>query len=65
MFRGRNWARWLWIVWMVFHVAISFLNTLSEVLVHAVMLALFSFLLFRPSASAYFQDAVAVSGQQI
>ena len=58
MFRARNWARWLWLAWMAFHVAISFLNTLSEALVHAVMLALFVFLLFRPLAAAYFQNAV-------
>ena len=24
MFRGRNWARWLALVWMAFHIAISF-----------------------------------------
>ena len=60
MFRGRNWARWLWLSWVAFHVAISFLNKLSEVMVHAAMLAVFAFLLFRPAASAYFQGALAV-----
>jgi hypothetical protein len=55
MFHGRNWARWLWMLWMTFHVAISFFNGLSEMLVHAVMLGIFAFLLFRPRASAYFR----------
>ena len=59
MLGGRNWARWLWLAWMAFHVAISFFNALSQVLVHAAMFAVFAFLLFRPSPSAYFQGAVA------
>jgi hypothetical protein len=62
MLRGRNWARWLWLAWMAFHVAVSFLHSVSEVLMHALFLAVFAYLLFRPPASAYFRAAGAATG---
>jgi hypothetical protein len=52
--RGRNWARWLVIAWMAFHVALSVLHTPAELATHAVLLALIAWLLFRPKARAYF-----------
>jgi hypothetical protein len=54
MFLGRSWARWLFLVWMAFHVFVSLFNGPSQVLAHALMLAGFAYLLFRPSTSAYF-----------
>jgi hypothetical protein len=53
MFRGRNWARWLALVWMAFHVAISF-PVLREVLTHSVIFALIAWALFRPESRRYF-----------
>ena len=53
MFRGRNWARWLALVWMAFHVAISF-PALREVLTHSVVFALIAWALFRPERGRYF-----------
>jgi hypothetical protein len=54
MLRGQNWARWLALAWMAFHVALSVRHPLHELIVHTVLLALFFYLLFRPEARAYF-----------
>jgi hypothetical protein len=50
---GYNWARWLLVVWMAFHVIISF-NSTIELIVHSLLFSLVIFFLFRPRASAYF-----------
>jgi uncharacterized membrane protein len=55
LLRGSNWARWLALVWMAFHVALSVFHPLHELIVHSLFLALFAYLLFRPAARAYFR----------
>jgi hypothetical protein len=54
MLRGRNWARWLALAWMAFHVAISF-PALPQVAMHALFLAVIAWLLFRPDVLRYFR----------
>ena len=34
MLRGHNWARWLALAWIAFHVVISFWHSWSQVAVH-------------------------------
>jgi hypothetical protein len=53
---GHNWARWLAVAWMAFHVAISFFDSVSKIIVHAVLLALIAYALFRRDSSTYFQQ---------
>ena len=53
MFRGRNWARWLALVWMAFHVAISF-PVVRQVVTHSIMFALIAWALFLPGVRRYF-----------
>ncbi len=53
MLRGRNWARWLALAWMAFHVAISF-PVVPQVVAHSTILALIAWILFRPDALRYF-----------
>ncbi len=53
MFRGRNWARRLALVWMAFHVAISF-PVVRQVATHLIIFALIAWVLFRPDARRYF-----------
>ena len=57
LLRGRNWARWLVVAWMAFHVALSVLHTPAELIMHAVLLVLIAWLIFRPKASAWFRPA--------
>ena len=60
--RGKDWARWLSIAWIAFHVGISFFHSMQEVAVHIVFLAVFAVLLFRPPANRFFR-AGAPSGE--
>jgi uncharacterized membrane protein HdeD (DUF308 family) len=53
--RGRNWARWLAIAWIAFHVGLSFFHSLREVAVHTLILLAFACILFYPAAQAWFQ----------
>ena len=56
LLRGANWARWLAMLWIAFHLAISlFDDSAQRVVVHSVSLVLFAYFLFRPSAHAYFR----------
>ena len=49
LLRGNNWARWLAIAWIAFHVGLSFFESMQRVFVHSVILVLFAYFLFRPS----------------
>ena len=64
MLRGRNWARWLSIAWMAWHVYLSVFHPLSELIMHSVLLVVFAFFLFRPRASAYFRGSRAARAQK-
>ena len=57
--KGRNWARWLLAVWMVFHVAIS-IGQPKQFIAHLVIFGCIAFLLFRPGASASFTRTAKV-----
>lgn len=56
MWRGANWARWLCLAWMAFHVVISMGHERLQLIVHTVWLVVLTVVLFWPSASAYFRD---------
>ena len=57
MLYGRNWARWLALAWMAFHVALT-LVTSQSLIVHSVIFLLIAWLLFRPESQVYFQQPV-------
>ena len=59
LLRGSDWARWLTIAWMAFHVAISFLNSWQQAVMHGVILVLFVWILFSRDARAYFRSSHA------
>lgn len=54
LLRGDNWARWLALAWITFHVVISFFDSLQKIAVHALFSLLIGYFLFRPEARAYF-----------
>jgi len=54
MLRRQNWARWLAIAWMAFHVVLSVFHSPRELIVHALFLAIIAFFLSRPRVNAYF-----------
>ena len=54
MLRGSNWARWLAVLWIGFHVGISFYHSLGQVAMHAIVFLIFVYVLFRAPARAFF-----------
>jgi hypothetical protein len=55
MLRGQNWARWLALTWIAFHVILSAFHAFPEFVVHALFCAAIAWFLFRPDASRYFR----------
>jgi len=55
MLRGLNWARWLLLVWIAYHVLISAFHSLPQLIMHGFLLVVVAYLLFRPTVSAYFR----------
>lgn len=45
----KNWARWRALVWMAFHVAISF-PVMNQIAIHLLFLIVIAWALFRPRA---------------
>ena len=56
LLRGHNWARWLILAWLAFHVVVSAFHSLSESIAHVVLLMVVGYFLLRPPASKYFQS---------
>jgi hypothetical protein len=54
LFRAHNWARWLLVLWMGFHVVLSSFHSPAKLIVHGLLLALIVYILFRRPASLYF-----------
>jgi hypothetical protein len=59
MLYGFNWARWLLVVWLGFHVVLSVLHSPLQLLVHSLLFAVTLYFLFRPQASEYFRGTRA------
>jgi hypothetical protein len=57
LLRGHNWARWLAVAWIAFHVILSAFHALQEFAVHLVFCVLITWFLFRPAAGRYFRGA--------
>lgn len=54
LLRGHNWARWLALAWMAFHVVLSAFYSYAQATVHAAFLALIAWALFTPASVRYF-----------
>ncbi|MCU1261762.1 MAG: Quinone oxidoreductase, partial [Bryobacterales bacterium] len=57
MLRGHNWARWLALAWMAFHVVLSAFHAFREFAIHCLFCAVIAWLLFRPKVARYFHPA--------
>lgn len=56
LLRGDNWARWLAILWIAFHVAISIHEPLA-LAIHSAFLVLIAWILFRAASRQWFRPA--------
>ncbi|HET6977990.1 MAG TPA: hypothetical protein VFI24_16795 [Pyrinomonadaceae bacterium] len=54
MLCGRNWARWLLVAWIAFHLVVGALNGIVPFLMHVVIFSVILFFIFRRDANAYF-----------
>ena len=54
--RGSNWARWLALAWIAFHVFLSFLHSWQQVSVHSLLFVVIGYVLFRPGARVRFRN---------
>jgi tryptophan-rich sensory protein len=59
MLRGSNWARWLLLAWIAYHVILSAFHSFTELVMHGLLLGVTSYFLFRPQVAAYFRSATA------
>ena len=56
LLRGINWARWLAIAWLLYHVVLSTFHSTSEMITHIVVLIIVSLLLYLPASAGYFKS---------
>jgi len=61
LLRGQNWARWLLVAWMVFHIGLSILHSVPQLLTHSVIFTPLLYLLFRRAAEPWFHGETAAS----
>lgn len=54
MLYGRNWARWLLVAWIVFHIVVGAMHGLVTLLMHVVIFSVILFFVFRRDANVYF-----------
>jgi len=54
MLKGHNWARWLLVLWVTFHIVISALHSTLFLLMHVVIFSVILYFVFRRQASDYF-----------
>jgi hypothetical protein len=59
LLRGKDWARWLAMGWIAFHVGLSYFHSMQQMAMHAVVLVVFAVVLFRPTANRYFSGSEA------
>ena len=53
--RRTNWARWLIMAWIAYHVILSFWHSIPEVLMHGLIFLLTAYCLFNVRAAKYFK----------
>jgi hypothetical protein len=64
MLRGHNWARWLALAWIAFHVLLSAFHAVPEFAIHCLFLAVVAWFLFRSPAAEYFHGAAGAVHQK-
>jgi hypothetical protein len=52
------------LIWMAYHVILSALHSVFELITHSLLFAVIAYLLYRPRVSAYFRDRRAGTAHQ-
>ena len=53
--RGQNWARWLLLTWLAYHVVLTAFHTLPQLVFHSLLLVVVAYFLLHRKVSAYFR----------
>ncbi|MBO0799214.1 MAG: hypothetical protein J2P31_10385 [Blastocatellia bacterium] len=56
-----NWARWLLVVWIGYHIILSVLHSALQVIVHSLLFAVVLYFLFRPETTTYFREKRSIA----
>jgi hypothetical protein len=56
LLRGHNWARWLALAWIAFHVILSVFDSSHGLVIHGLFCVVIAWILFRPEATQYFRS---------
>ena len=57
MLRGHDWARWVALAWMGFHVVVSAFHAWPQLAIHVLFLVVIAGFLCRSDAARYFRSA--------
>ena len=57
LLRGQNWARWLTLAWIGYHVILSAFHSLGQPAIHCLFCAVLTYFLTRPDVNRYFRRA--------
>lgn len=52
---GRNWARWLSVIWLAIHIVISAFHSAEQMAAHAALLVIVVYFLFKHRSANYFR----------
>jgi hypothetical protein len=55
LLRGHDWACWLAVAWVGFHVAVGSLHSLTMGITHGAVFLIFAWMMFRPEMNAWFR----------
>lgn len=59
MLRGHNWARWLLVAWVAFHIVVGAMHGWIQLLIHVLIFSVILFFIFRPRANEYFAGSAS------
>ncbi len=62
--RGANTGRWLLVIWLFYHVVLSYFHTLSELIMHAILLGAVAYGLFYPRSAIFFKNMKTGSSKE-
>ena len=57
LLRSSNPGRWLLVLWMLYHIVISYFHSFSELLFHVCIFGAIAFALFHPRVNSYFRNS--------
>jgi hypothetical protein len=56
LLQGQDWARWLALLWMGFHVALSIFDPVGKLIFHGALFIFFAYILLGRQAREYFSQ---------